>query len=248
MSLITVILPAFNAEHVLPRAIQSVQAQSLDQWEILIIDDASTDGTRKIAQSFAATDVRIQLHALDQNVGAARARNLGLLQAKTRFVAFLDADDAWTPNKLALQLGMMSEKNAALSYTGFVRHWTTPKGAAKQREIPVPVTVTRQELLWGNIIACQTVICDRHLLGDFQMPDLRRRQDFALWLELLKRVDAAHGINQPLCHKFEQPGSLSASRLTAMAATWQVYRLQGCSPAQTGLYLASHLIRRFLRG
>ena len=241
---VSVITPVFNAEHVLSRTVASVQAQSLSDWEMILIEDGSSDGSLGVCEELAAQDPRIRLIRQPSNTGAASARNAGLRAVRGRYVAFLDSDDEWLPNKLRTQIDFMVSRKAVFSYSGFWRQ----TGELRHR-VHVPATVTRDQLLKGNVVGCLTAVYDRAHFGDIQMPDLRMRQDFGCWLDLLERTDMGHGLDQPLAIHHVQAGSLSASRGGALRATWQLYHQHlGLSSVQSAWYLGHHLLGRLRRG
>jgi len=218
--LVSVLMPAFQAAAHLPRAAGSVRAQTLGGWELLIVDDGSTDTTAACARALCARDGRVRLLRHGHRRGAAAARNTALAAARGRYIAFLDADDAWHPEKLARQIAFMQATGAAFSYTGFAR--VSPRGVVRQ--VAVPAHVSRAGLLRGNVIGCLTAIYDTAQLGKVAMPDLPRRHDFALWLDLLTRTPRALGLQEVLATHWRRPGSLSSARWQATAATWHVYR------------------------
>ena len=241
---VSIIMPVFNAAPQLPRAIASVQNQSFPNWELLVIDDGSTDGSAQVAAEKARQDPRITLLSLSANEGAAAARNTGLSAARGRYIAFLDADDEWLPEKLDRQLTFMRETGATLSYTGFWR-----ARGVHRTQVEVPPEVSRDTLLKGNVIGCLTAMYDRHFFGPVTMPALRMRQDFAFWLLLLNKTEIAYGLTQPLAVYHRHPGSLSSSFRRVMTANWILYRRHLGLPAPTALYyLANHLWRRLKRG
>lgn len=237
-------MPIFNAAQTLGRAVGSVCRQNLQDWELLLIDDGSEDGSDLRAAELAHSDPRIRVIRLVHNKGAAVARNAGIAAAKGRYIAFLDADDTWMPEKLERQVALMQARQAVLSYTGFERDLN-----GTRRKVDVPPTVTRAQLLKGNVIACSTAIYDRAYYGDIQMPLLRRRQDFATWLMLLESTPLAHGVTQPLAVHYTHPDSLSAPRLASQRATWEMYRDHlGLSAVHSAWYMGNHLLRRLRRG
>lgn len=243
---VSVIMPTLNAETCLDRAVASVRAQTRGDWELLIADDGSDDSTLARARDMAAEDPRIRALTAPPTGprGAAAARNRAIAVARGRYLAFLDADDEWLPEKLARQLGWMEAKGLALTYTGF---WRVQDD--RQREVKVPARVDRQGLLYGNVIGVLTAICDREQLGPMAMPLLSLRQDYAFWLDLLKRTEAAHGLQEPLAVYHVTPGSLSANRWKATCGTWRMYRNHaGLGRLPAAWYLASHLLRRLARG
>ncbi|SFR15599.1 glycosyltransferase family 2 protein [Poseidonocella sedimentorum] len=242
-ALVSVIMPAWCAAPWLERAVLSVRNQTRTDWELFIVDDASTDDTAAIATRLARDDPRIRLLAQPRRSGAAQARNRAISQAAGRYIAFLDADDCWLPEKLETQIAFMERVGAGLSYTGFWR-----ARGEKRREVAVPESVDHAALLRGNIIGCLTAVYDRERLGTRLMPDLPLRQDYALWLEILRELPRAHGLTTPLAVHHATPGSLSSRRLRAAAATWQVYRREGLGRGAASLCLGRHLLRRLARG
>lgn len=241
---VSVLTPAHTAAAVLARAVESVQAQGVTDWEMIIVDDGSRDDTYAVAMGLAQNDPRLKVLRHGAQQGAAAARNTALNVAKGRYIAFLDSDDAWVADKLQVQLADMQARGAALSYTGF---WREAKG--QRHRVRVPATVTRQKLLFGNCIGCLTAIYDRHVFGSVPMPDLLMRQDYALWLALLAKVPVAHGVDQPLAVYHRTDGSLSANKWRAAGATWTMYRAHlGIGRIRAFVYLASHNLRRLWRG
>jgi teichuronic acid biosynthesis glycosyltransferase TuaG len=243
---ISVIVPALNADAHLARAVASVQAQTRHDWELIIADDGSRDGTLALAASLAKADPRIKVlpRAKTALPGAGAARNRAIETAQGRYLAFLDADDEWLPDKLATQVGRMEAKGLALAYTGFWRDRGT-----RRYEVKVPAQVTRAALLRGNVMGTLTVVCDREQLGKIAFPDLSLRQDYALWLDLLRRTERAQAIRAPLSVAHVTPGSLSSNRWRAVRATWRMYRdYAGLGRLAAAGCLASHLTRRLWRG
>lgn len=242
--LVSVLMPAHNAQVWMSRAIRSVRDQRCGNWELLIVDDASDDGTGAMARAAANHDSRIRALSSPHRLGAAKARNMALAQAQGRFIAFLDTDDAWHPDKLHLQIRFMCETGTALSYTGFWR-----VRGAHEHEVRVPPEITRDGLLRGNVIGCLTAVYDSHALGKVPMPPLPLRHDFALWLDLLARSGTARGLTRPLATHYRRKGSLSSNPLRALSATWQLYRRHAAlDRASAAMCLSSHLIGRILRG
>lgn len=238
--LVSVIMPAFRATATLAVAVASVQSQTLPDWELLIVDDGSGDGTLEMAEGLAAQDPRIRVFRLEVNGGAARARNCAIKAARGRFIAFLDADDLWLPEKLDRQITFMRQTGAALCYSGF---WREREG--RRRQVFVPPSVTHAELLGGNVIGCLTAIYDSAQLGKVLMPDLRMRQDYALWLAILRRTPQALGLAEPLAVHRRHRGSLSANALRGAVATWRMFRqAEGLGRTRATLCLARHLLNR----
>lgn len=236
-------MPVFNAESTLQQSVASVISQTFPEWELLLVDDASSDNSANICDCLSAKDSRIRTLRQPKNSGAGLTRNAGIRAARGRFIAFLDADDEWHAEKLERQMAFMVRKKAVFSYTGFWR----VKGA-KRRRVQVPEGVGRKQLLRGNVIGCLTVMYDRQYFGTVQMPALPMRQDFAFWLELLERTDLAHGLNEPLASHYCRPNSLTSRRGQALAATWQMYRRYfRYSAPRSAWYMSNHLLRRLAR-
>jgi len=241
---ISVIMPVFNARMTLEQSVASVMVQVFADWELILIDDGSQDGSAELCERLTRQDKRIRLLQQPGNTGAAAARNAGLAAARGRYIAFLDADDQWLENKLQRQITFMQETGTVFAYSGFWR-----ARGSERHQVRVPERVTRAGLLRGNVIGCLTAIYDREYFGALQMPLLRMRQDFAFWLRLLEHCEAAYGIDEPLAVYQAHEQSLTAGRGRAMRATWHMYRVHLSLPAwKAAGYMSSHLFRRFLRG
>lgn len=219
--LVSIITPARNAARTIVETIDSVTAQSWQAWEMLVIDDASSDETRAIVAHQANQEPRIHLLPLARQGGAAQARNAGLAAARGRFVAFLDADDLWMPGKLTRQLDFMQSGGYALSCTAFRR--IPSEGGQPGRLIQVPDRLTYEGLLKNTAIASVTAMVDRDQTGAISFPEVNH-EDYALWLSLLKRGLAAGGLNEDLARYRFARDSLSGNKLRSALWVWQVYR------------------------
>ncbi len=196
----SIVMPMFNANRTIARAIGSVQRQTRGDWELIVVDDASTDECCAVVEKMAREDSRIRLIKLPKNSGAGVARNAAIESAKGQFVAFLDADDEWLPEKLEKQIGWMETNDMAFSCTVYER--VRPNG--NRKFIEVPRNSMWRQLLKNNTVATLTAIYDRSKYGDVRMPEIRRRQDYAFWLKLLESTDYVYGLNEALainhCH------------------------------------------------
>lgn len=219
--LVSIIMPTYNSERFVSEAIKSVQTQDYKNWELLITDDCSTDSTTEIIRKFAMADSRIKLYELSQNSGAAVARNNSLALANGKYIAFLDSDDFWFKNKLEIQLNFMRGNNAAFTFTSYE---TVFEDGSPNNVIHVPSQINYNEYLRNTIIGCLTVVLDREKVGAIKMPDLRRRQDMATWLSILKRGIIAYGIDEPLAGYRIVSDSISHNKWKAAKGVWQVYR------------------------
>jgi glycosyltransferase involved in cell wall biosynthesis len=238
---VSVITPVWNAEATLAETVASVRAQSFPDWEIILVDDGSTDGSRELARQLAAEEPRIRWWALGQNRGTAEARNAAIRAARGRYLAFLDADDLWQPEKLEVQLGHMARTGAPFVFSAYRR--IAVDGRLLGR-VAVPARLTHAELLKGNVIGCLTAIYDTAHFGKVEMPSLRRRQDFGLWLKLLRRGGEAHGLPQELAAYRVRRGSRSSRSHSAVPGTWMLDpEVAGLSRMQSGYYPPHNLAR-----
>ncbi len=218
---VSVITPVWNAAATLEATVASLRAQTRGDWEMLLVDDGSTDGSSALAAALAAQEPRIRLLGGAVRRGPAAARNEGIRAARGRYVAFLDADDLWYPQKLARQIGYMEAAGAPFTFAAVRR---IDEAGRPLGVLNVPARVDHARLLKGNVIPCQTAVYDRQHYGAVEMPDLPRRQDYGLWLTLLARGGEAHGLPEVLADWRMRRGSLSANKLKAAGGTWRVYR------------------------
>ncbi len=217
---ISVIIPMWNAAAVIAEAVASARAQTRSDLEILVVDDRSTDESCAIVAKLAAADPRVRMLHNTGAKGPGPARNVGLSAARGRYIAFLDADDLWHPQKLSRQIAFMAAGGHPLSCTAYLRR-NVATGA--ETVIGVPAHIRRKDLLLTNWIACSSAVYDTDFFGFQQMPELRRRQDFAFWLGLLSESDAA-GLDEVLMIYRQQAVSVSANKTAAAADTWAMYR------------------------
>ena len=223
--LVSIITPVYNVQKWIVETMDSVRAQSFSDWELLLVDDKSTDHTVRVIRDYQkrVEDERIRLFLLQQNVGAARARNYGLRQAEGRYIAYVDADDLWEPEKLARQLAFMKEKNAAFSFTGY--EFADENGKGLGKVVRVPNTIDYKEALKNTTIFTSTVMFDTEKLPKkkLEMPVIKS-EDTALWWKILRGGVTAYGLNRNLV-KYRRAGkSLSSNKLEAVKRIWNLYR------------------------
>lgn len=245
--MVSIVTPVYNKERYLAATIDSIRAQTFENWELLLIDDCSSDRSAAIIAEYLKNDTRVRYHRLEENSGAAVARNEALARAKGRYVAFLDADDLWKPRKLEKQLALMRERGLGFTYTAI--EMIDEDGAPRRGKRPVRAEVDYRFLLSNTIIACSSVVIDRALIGDFRMPLVRKGQDFATWLSILRGGHTAYGIDEALVRYRVAPGSISSNKFGALARTWRIYREQEhllLVPAlwHFGLY-AVHAVKKY---
>lgn len=224
---VSIVTPAFNAGRLIGETIRSVQAQTTPDWEMLVVDDASTDGTALIAGSIAATDPRIRLIRQQRNTGPAQARQAALDAARGRYIAFLDSDDLWLPEKLERQTRFMRERSAVLTYTAYRR--ISEDGSKTGRLIQVPPSMTYHQLLKNTVIPCLTVMIDRDKSGPLYMID-EPYDDYILWLTVLRRGFVSEGLREDLARYRMHKNSVSSRKLRSAKWVWNIQRnVQGLS-------------------
>lgn len=223
--LVSIIVPAYNVENFIGQTMDCVLAQTYRNWELLLVEDCSTDGTAALIRQYMEKnrDPRIRLISQPSNMGAARARNRGLLEAKGRFISYLDADDLWEPEKLEKELAFMKEKDAAFAFTGYEFADETGKGMGKV--VHVPETLTYKQALSNTTIFTTTVMFDLEKLEkeQLEMP-VMKSEDTALWFRVLRSGVTAYGLDENLV-KYRRAGkSLSSNKLEAIRRIWNLYR------------------------
>lgn len=222
-ALVSIIMPAYNAEKFIANSIQSVQNQTHIDFEIIIVDDCSTDATVSIIQDFVRDDSRIKLVCLAKNSGTGVARNVALQQITGQFVAFLDADDLWTPNKLSVQLTFM--KTHQLAFTFCFYECIDEAGLSLHKTIKSPKELTYRQLFFCNYIGNLTAIYERRFFENIKVSSIRKRQDWMLWLFILKNIKTAKPVPQSLAFYRIRENSLSASKINLLQHNFNVYRL-----------------------
>ena len=234
---ISIITPVFESELFIKLTIESVLNQTYQNWELIIIDDASSDGSVKIAESFATKDERINLIKLDSNKGPAAARNRGIKEASGRYIAFLDSDDLWHKDKLEKQIIFMQKNEYAFTFTGYEK--IDDKGKKIGNILPFKGQVAYCDLLKSNHIGCLTAMIDLKILGyKIYMPDIKKRQDQGLWLEILKEIDKAYCLNKVLGKYRIRKDSISINKIANIKFQWQLYReLEKLSIIQSFYYM-----------
>ena len=221
--LVSIIMPTYNCGEHIEESLRSILAQTLTDWELLIIDDCSTDQTAQILKPYLERYPAIRYDALQEHRGAAFARNEGIKKARGRYIAFLDSDDVWKPQKLEKQIAFMQEKKAGFSCTAYERMDCRGK---RQKRIWIPPEQTdyKKCLLLSNPIGNLTAMYDRQAVGDCEVPDIERRNDFALWLQILKKTDYCYGMKEVLAvYRTGRNGAVSYHKLENAKYHWKLY-------------------------
>ena len=245
--MISIITPAFNAEKYISQTIESVQNQTFKDWELIIVDDCSKDHTSVLVKAFEKKDPRIRLIKALQNGGVAKARNLGLEQAKGDFIAFVDSDDLWKPDKLEKQLSFMQEKGCVLSYTDF-RKFNTKDGRLG-KVIKCPAKMSANDILKNTAIGCLTVMVDKRKAGEFRMPPLCHTEDNCTWYHILKKTNSvAYNQGEVLSLYREGNASLTKNKGKSAKQQWETYRRYfGFSTIKSAYYYTWYAINAVIR-
>ena len=220
--IVSVIMPAYNAQRYLAQAIRSLQAQTFTQWELIVVDDCSGDDTAQIVSQLAQADPRIRLYRNEQNLGAAKSRNRGLELQEGEFVAFLDSDDVWRPKKLELQVDYMRQTNADLTYTAYAI--LDAQGRKAFQDYLVPPEVDFDGLLKQNVIGCSTAMLRGEVAKKYRFSEEFYHEDYVLWLEMLRDGCTAAGLREVLVEYRFHEQSKAGNKTKAAAMRWQIYR------------------------
>lgn len=219
--LVSVITPAWNCGKFIDKTIQSIQSQTYQNWEMLITDDCSSDNTTAIIQSYSERDSRIKLFRLEKNGGAGVARNNGIKESSGRYIAFCDSDDVWLPDKLEKQLKLMHEKDAGCVYGAYYE--CNVDGDRESIMKVKPVLSYRREVLI-NSIGMSTGLYDTKKMGKIYMPLIRKRQDWALWIAVLKKCGKAYAVVEPVVEYRIQPGGISRNKFDLIKYHVAIYQ------------------------
>jgi len=221
--LISIVTPVYNAERFVSKTINSVLSQTYQNWEQILVNDCSTDESEEIIKGFCEQDARIKYVKLDKNVGEGGARNAGLEVARGRYIAFVDSDDLWKPNKLESQLAFMRKENIGFTFTAY--ELIAEDDTKLRKVLKAPKTMTYKQLLKNTVIGCSTVMIDRKIVGDFRMPVSRLFVDHPTWFSILKRGHVAYGVNEVLTEYRIVKSGLSYNKLKEMKRKWKMYRV-----------------------
>ncbi|WP_105258047.1 glycosyltransferase family 2 protein [Pseudoalteromonas sp. T1lg88] len=234
MSLVSIIMPCYNAEKTIERAINSVIQQTYSNWELIIVNDCSSDNSANIVKKF--DDPRVHFFNNKSNSGAGVSRNKAIEKASGRFIAFLDADDYWHRDKLIKQINFMLENNYAFTYHAYQKF-----NVSGQRGVVYsPESATYKQLLKTNYIGCLTAIYDTDILGKIYMPKIRKRQDYALWLSILKTGVVAKGLPDVLAYYSTDTG-MTKNKFKIIKSQWFFYR----SHLNLNVFLSFYLLMHY---
>lgn len=243
--LVSIIMPNYNSEKYIEATIKSVLAQTYQNWELLFVDDCSSDASLALADAFQ--DERIRTFSMRENGGAALARNKAIEEANGKWIAFLDSDDLWMPEKLEKQLRYMQSNDISFSYTDY--EVVDENNVIVSTFRPRLDVCRYKDILKHNHIGCLTVIYDAGKLGKVLMPtNAIKREDMACWLSILKNGEEAHCLRECLAQYKVHSNSVSSNKLKMAKYQWQVYRkVERINVFQSVYYLASWAVMGVLK-
>ena len=250
--LISIIMPLYNCESFVSETLESVASQSYQNWELIVVDDGSTDSSALIVEKFAgqAGDDKVRLYKLSVNGGAAKARQAALSHVRGYYVAYLDSDDVWLPEKLERQLAFMRDKNADMCFTGYE---TVEEDGAHRNVVHVPSSMKYRDFLKQTITCSHTIMFNLShvplsLLSQVRDVPYDYPEDLDTWLRVLKTGVVARGLDLPLAKYRRHGGSRSASKAKAVSRTWNQYtKNEGLNPVYSAYCLFWQLTHAVLK-
>ena len=219
--LVSIIMPAYNCEDFIGISIDSIINQTYSNWEVIIVDDFSTDNTVQIVQDKMTNEPRIRFYRFSRNSGAATARNTAIDVAKGKYIAFLDSDDVWVPTKLEKQIDFMEKNDHSFTCTSYNK--IDEHGNELNRTI-----VTQKKRDYNGVLkTCpgnSTVIYNAKKLGKFKIPDIKKRNDYLMWLQVIKKAKYLYGIDETLGSHRIRSNSISSNKISLVWYHWKIFR------------------------
>lgn len=243
--MISIIMPAYNAEKTLDYAVRSVLAQTYKDFELIIINDCSKDKTAELIQALMREDGRIRMLNNDKNKGVSVTRHRGVEVAVGEWLAFLDSDDAWVPDKLEKQVVLQRETGASLLFTG--SSFINADGKKIDAILHVPERIGYRKLLKQNLISNSSVLIRKSLYQKHESMGDNMHEDFTCWLKVLRSGEIACGINEPLLIYRLSPTSKSGNKVKAAKMNWNTYRAIGLNVFQAAYYEAWYVVNGLLK-
>ena len=219
-ALVSIITASYNNALFIRETIESVLSQTYSCWEMIIIDDCSSDNSLDIIREYTQKDNRIKLIINQENIGVSKSRNRAIKEAKGTYIAFLDSDDLWLPKKLTKQINLMRQKNVLMSYSSYK---TINENSEVTGYFLAKTKVSYKDLLKTSTIGTLTTIYNAKKLGKFYFDD-RGHEDYVMKLSILKRIGVARGVREPLAHYRIVENSISRNKLQAASWQWKIYR------------------------
>lgn len=242
---VSIIVPMYNAEKFIGKTIESVLAQTYQNWEMLIMNDVSTDNSLAIVSVYAKKDERIKIVNTEKNVGVVKGRNFLIDLASGKYIAFLDADDYWHNEKLEKQIKFMKEKNASISCTEYTR---VKENEEKINDVIIKENIFYNDMLKNNYLGCLTVIYDTEKIGKKYFKELEKNEDYVLWLEIVKDVDIIYGLKENLAYYRVLDNSRSSNKVKTAKVRWEIYRkIEKLSLLKSIYYFLHYAVRAVLK-
>lgn len=239
--LVSIITPSYNSAEFITETIESILAQTYTNWELLITDDCSTDKTNDIVSEYIQKDNRIKFFQLTTNSGAGVARNNSIKEAKGRFLAFCDSDDCWLPTKLEKQLKFMVDNGYEFTCTSYESY--NEEGDTKVGYIKCKKEISYWTLLKDNSIGCLTSIYDTARIGKIYMPTIRKRQDWGLWLTVIRKTKKAYGLQESLAKYRIRNNSISSNKIAMLKYNYKLYKeVEGYSAVSSFILLTCYFL------
>jgi teichuronic acid biosynthesis glycosyltransferase TuaG len=243
--LISIVMPAYNSEKYIEDAINSVLAQTYKGWELLVLDDGSTDGTKQIVENICKMNSRVKYIKNKKNLGVSATRNKGVKLSNGEWIAFLDSDDMWEPSKLQKQIDFCTKNVADFVFTG--SSFINEKGHHFKGVFEVPAEVSYKKLRNHNVISCSSVLISKKYLKSIHMEKDEIHEDYAVWLKILKTGVIAYGINESLLIYRISRNSKSGNKLKTIVKTYKVYKFVGINSIGSIYFTIRHLLASLLK-
>ena len=243
--LVSVIMAAYNAEKTIEQAINSALSQTYTNFELLVVNDCSKDRTAELVKGIAATDGRVRLISNVKNSGVSYTRKHGLEEANGSWIAILDSDDAWAPEKLEKQIELQNRTNADLLFTGSA--FMDADGHPIDWYLHAPAEVTYRQLLKQNVLSNSSALVRKELYARHYAVGDGMHEDFAIWLNILKEGKKAYGVDEPLLIYRIAKSSKSGNKIKAAKMNWNTYRYVGLNPIEAAYYEGWYMVRNVIK-
>lgn len=243
--LISIIMAAYNAEKTIEKAINSVLNQTYPNFELLVVNDCSKDRTVELVRNIAAKDSRVRLISNVKNSGVSYTRKHGLEEANGSWIAILDSDDAWAPDKLEKQIELQKKMNADLLFTGSA--FMDSDGQPIDWYLQAPTEVTYRQMLKQNVLSNSSALVRKELYAKYYAVGDGMHEDFAIWLSILKEGRKAYGVDEPLLIYRIAKSSKSGNKVKAAKMNWNTYRYVGLNVVEAAYYEAWYMFKNVMK-
>lgn len=238
---ISIIIPAYNADKYIAKTLDSALSQTYKNYEIIVVDDNSTDKTYQILNEYSKKHDCLKIFKNEQNQRVAKTRNIAIEKAQGQLIAFLDADDIWMPNKLEKQIEFMNHNNSKFCFSSI--EFVDDRGEKINKTFHVPFKVNRKQLFKQNVITTSSVLVDAELIKKYPMHNDELHEDYICWLEILKDMDFAYGQDEVLVQYRLTDNSKSRNKFKSMRMTYKTYRFVGENWFKAHCHLVSYIFR-----